>query len=146
VYKRIEYVSDEDIEVYFKAADVLVLPYTTICQSGVLFLGYQFGVPVVATDVGDLKEYVLQGKTGMICAARRGDELAQSLLEYFAGEMYGRLASTRQAIQRYASETYAWADVAAQTAQVYRFVLAPEPGEQSGSGERDTGAGSEAAG
>ena len=36
---KAEYISDEETEVYFKAADVLVLPYRYIYQSGVLFLG-----------------------------------------------------------------------------------------------------------
>jgi len=49
---RIEFVPDEETEIYFKAADVLVLPYTHIFQSGVLFLGYNFGLPVIAADVG----------------------------------------------------------------------------------------------
>ena len=37
---------------FFKAADVLVLPYRHIYQSGVLFLGYSFGLPVLAADRG----------------------------------------------------------------------------------------------
>src|SRR5438094_6340159 len=52
VLQKIAYSSAEETEVYFKAADVFVLPYTNIFQSGVLFLGYSFGLPVVAADVG----------------------------------------------------------------------------------------------
>jgi glycosyltransferase involved in cell wall biosynthesis len=36
---RAEHIPDEETEIYFKAADVLVLPYTHVYQSGVLFLG-----------------------------------------------------------------------------------------------------------
>ena len=39
---------DEETELYFKAADVLILPYTHVFQSGVLFLGYSFGLPAIA--------------------------------------------------------------------------------------------------
>ncbi|HEV2454442.1 MAG TPA: glycosyltransferase family 4 protein, partial [Verrucomicrobiae bacterium] len=59
ITQRIEYVPDEQTELYFKAADVLILPYTQIFQSGVLFLGYSFGLPVVVADVGSLKEEVI---------------------------------------------------------------------------------------
>ncbi len=52
---RIEHIPDEEVEVYFKAADILIIPYTQIFQSGVPFLGYSFGVPVIATDVGSLR-------------------------------------------------------------------------------------------
>src|SRR5688572_26632819 len=49
------HIPDEDVERFFKAADVLVLPYTHVFQSGVLFLGYNFGLPAVVTDVGGMK-------------------------------------------------------------------------------------------
>ena len=52
IIERIEYVPDAETEVYFKAADILVLPYTHVFQSGVLFLAYSFGLPVIASDVG----------------------------------------------------------------------------------------------
>ena len=38
-----------------------MLPYTHIFQSGVLFLGYSFGLPVIASDVGSLREDVIEG-------------------------------------------------------------------------------------
>src|ERR1019366_2627413 len=40
VIQRIYHIPDEETELYFKAADVLALPYTHIFQSGVLFLAY----------------------------------------------------------------------------------------------------------
>ncbi|MGH9491655.1 MAG: glycosyltransferase, partial [Terriglobales bacterium] len=47
VIERAEHVPDEEAEVYFKAADVFVLPYRDVFQSGVLFLGLGFGLPAV---------------------------------------------------------------------------------------------------
>ena len=44
IIQKIEYIPDEETEIYFKAADVLALPYTRVFQSGVLFLGYAFGL------------------------------------------------------------------------------------------------------
>jgi len=52
IIQRIEFVPDEQTELYFKAADITVLPYTEVFQSGVLFLAYSFGLPVIASDVG----------------------------------------------------------------------------------------------
>src|SRR4029077_8622160 len=52
IIAKIEYVPDEDTELYFKAADVLILPYAHVFQSGVLFLGYSFALPAIAADVG----------------------------------------------------------------------------------------------
>ncbi|MFH1749884.1 MAG: glycosyltransferase [bacterium] len=46
-----EYVPSEKIEAIFKAADLVVLPYTQISQSGILNLAYAFRKPVVVTDI-----------------------------------------------------------------------------------------------
>ena len=59
-----------ETEIYFKAADVLVLPYTHIFQSGVLFLGYNFGLPAIAADVGSFKEEIIAGRTGLVFQPR----------------------------------------------------------------------------
>src|SRR5262249_15405108 len=61
IISRIEFVPDQDAEIYLKAADVMVLPYKDIFQSGVLFLGYSFGLPVVAADVGAFREEIVEG-------------------------------------------------------------------------------------
>ena len=56
ITRNIEFIDDAATEIYFKAADVLVLPYREVFQSGVLLLSYRFGLPVIATDVGSLED------------------------------------------------------------------------------------------
>lgn len=51
----------EDVEKYFVAADAVALPYLEGTTSGVLKLALAFGVPVVATRVGDFPEQVPKG-------------------------------------------------------------------------------------
>ena len=119
VTKRIEYVPDDETEVFFKAADLLVLPYTHVFQSGVLFLGYNFGLPVVATDVGSLREEIIEGETGYVCAARDPAAIAASVDQYFCGALFANLVERRPAIRRHAAERYSWATVAAITKGVY---------------------------
>lgn len=50
------YVSDDETSLYFSAADVLVIPYIRASQSGVAHIGMAFGVPIIASEVGGLKE------------------------------------------------------------------------------------------
>lgn len=50
------YVGDEEIPLYFSAADMLVLPYTRASQSGVAHIGMVYGLPIIATAVGGLEE------------------------------------------------------------------------------------------
>src|SRR5947207_10713838 len=117
--EKIEYVPDEETELYFKAADVLVLPYTRIFQSGVLFLGYGFGLPAIAADVGPLKEEIIEGETGFIFRPRDSSDLARAIRRYFASELFSELESRRQQIREYANERYSWYKAVAGTEAVY---------------------------
>jgi glycosyltransferase involved in cell wall biosynthesis len=123
INKRIEYVPDADTELYFKAADVLILPYTHVFQSGVLFLGYSFGLPVIATDVGSLREEVIEGETGYIARPRDASHLARTIRRYFESELYRTLADQRPKIIAYANDRYSWSKVAAVTTNVYSNLL-----------------------
>jgi glycosyltransferase involved in cell wall biosynthesis len=123
VTERIEYVPDADTEIYFKAADVLVLPYVHIFQSGVLFLGYNFGLPVIASDVGSLREDIVEGKTGFVCKPRDSIDLAKEIECYFSSELYRRLDAHRQEIRAFANEKYSWTKVGEMTQAVYRSLL-----------------------
>ena len=90
---RAEFIPDDETEVYFKAADVLVLPYRHIYQSGVLFLGYSFGLPVLAADVGSLKDEIVEGKTGFVFRPEDPVDLARTIERYFASDLYAELNS-----------------------------------------------------
>ena len=119
VIERIEHIPETDLELYFKAADVLIVPYTNISQSGVPFLGYSFGLPVIATDTGSLREDVIDGKTGLICRPRDVSDLAQAICRYFDSELFRDLEARREEIKRYANDRYSWRKVAEITRQVY---------------------------
>lgn len=124
VVERIEYVPDADTEIYFKAADLLVLPYVHIFQSGVLFLGYNFGLPVIASDVGSLKEDIVEGKTGFVCKPRDPIDLSAAIETFFSSELYRRREAGRQEIRDFANERYSWTRVGEITREVYRSLLA----------------------
>ena len=91
VIRNIQYIADEDVEQYFVAADVLVLPYKFIYQSGVLFLAYSFGLPVIAFDVGTLREDIVPGKTGFLCCPEDSDALAAAINTYFDSDLFRNL-------------------------------------------------------
>jgi len=119
VIAKIEYVPDEETELYFKAADVLILPYTHVFQSGVLFLGYSFGLPAIAADVGSLREEIVDGETGFIFKPRDSSDLARKIQTYFKSELFRNLQSRRSEIKAYANERYSWHKVAAIITSVY---------------------------
>lgn len=120
---RAEFIPDEEIEIYFKAADVLILPYTHIYQSGVLFLGYSFGLPALVSDVGSLKEEIDEGKTGFVFKPEDPVDLAKAIEKYFASALYRDLRGHRREIQDYAREGHDWNTVGQVTVRVYDALL-----------------------
>ena len=124
-----DFIPDEDTEAYFKAADAVILPYRHIYQSGVLFLGHSFGLPVLVADVGSLKDDIVEGENGYSFRAEDPVDMARAINEYFASDLYADLDSRRQQIQNYANERHSWEAVAEITTSVYAGLLRiPSPG------------------
>ena len=73
------YVSNEDAALAFSAADAVVLPYRSATQSGVAQLGYAYGKPVVATNVGGLPAAVDHGRTGLLTPPGDPAALAEAI-------------------------------------------------------------------
>jgi D-inositol-3-phosphate glycosyltransferase len=123
VILRIQFIPDEEMEVYLKAADVLVLPYKEIFQSGVLFLAYSFGLPVVATDVGSFREEIVDGQTGFLSKPGDPAEFAKTIETYFASDLYKNLKVRRQGLKDYADANHSWHAVADLTRNAYAAML-----------------------
>ena len=123
VILRVQFIPDEEMELYLKGADVLVLPYKEIFQSGVLFLAYSFGLPVVATDVGSFREEIVEGSTGFLCKPGDANDLAKALQTYFASGLYKNLSFKRQELKDYANATHSWDAVAELTCTAYAMIL-----------------------
>lgn len=120
---RLEFVPDDETEVYFKAADVAILPYASISQSGILFLAYSFGLPVVATDVGSFRHDIVEGRTGFVCRPCDTEDLARAIERYFDSDLFRNLTHRRQEICEYARSRNSWDIVGNITRKVYEELL-----------------------
>jgi glycosyltransferase involved in cell wall biosynthesis len=78
-----QYVSNEDVGVYFSAADMVVLPYVSGTGSGIAQIAYGYERPIVGTAVGDLPEIIEPGETGQIVPPGDPGALAQSILDIY---------------------------------------------------------------
>lgn len=79
---RMEFVQNNQVNKYFSAADVIVLPYKSATQSGVVPVAYHFNTPVIVSDVGGLKEIVDEGKTGYTVQPNSKD-VADGILKFY---------------------------------------------------------------
>jgi glycosyltransferase involved in cell wall biosynthesis len=91
------YVPNEEIGLYFSAADVVVLPYVDATQSAVISLAYAFDKPVITTDVGGLPEVVTDGETGFVVPPRDHAALAAAIVKYFQGDYAPRFTANVKA-------------------------------------------------
>jgi len=78
-----------DDRIVLQGADVAA-PLRAYIQSGVLFLGYNFGLPVIASDVASLREEIIEGKTGFVFKPRDSADLASKIDKYFDSRIIPR--------------------------------------------------------
>jgi glycosyltransferase involved in cell wall biosynthesis len=120
---HIRFIPDKDVEKYFKATDTLVVPYVDIFQSGVPFLAYSFGVPVIATDVGALSEEIEVGETGFLCESRNSASLDHAISSFFESVLYREQEARRPKIIAWARKTHSWEKVSQMTHEVYEQII-----------------------
>lgn len=77
------YIPDREVEKFFAASDLAILPYVSATQSGIVQIAYGFEMPVVATNVGGLPEVVADGRTGYIVKAQSADAIAGAVVDFF---------------------------------------------------------------
>jgi D-inositol-3-phosphate glycosyltransferase len=123
VLLKANFIPDDETEVYFKAADVFVLPYRDVYQSGVLFLGQSFGIPVLAADVGSLKNEIVEGETGFVFKPEDPLDLAKAIEQYFMSDLYENLNDRRGKIRAYVKGRHSWDMVGHMTMSVYATLL-----------------------
>ncbi len=78
------YIPDLEVEKYFAASDLVVLPYESATQSGIVQIAYGFEKPVVVTNVGGLPEVVLHNQTGYVVESKDCDALANAIIQFFS--------------------------------------------------------------
>lgn len=114
------FIVDREIPAFFKRADLVVLPYREIDQSGVLYTALAFEKPLLLSDVGGFPEVATHGAAELFKA---GDQaaLAAALNRLLADkQVLGKLTEQAGTV---AKDQYSWQRIAKQTAQLYRELL-----------------------
>jgi len=98
------FVPDEQVNKYFSAADVVVLPYKSATQSGIVQLSYHFNKPCIVTDVGGLAEVVVDGKTGYVVRPNDPGAIARAVVQFYAEDREFRFSENVKAEK----QKYSW--------------------------------------
>jgi glycosyltransferase involved in cell wall biosynthesis len=111
------FVTDAQIPAYFRRADLAVLPYREIDQSGVLFTALAFGKPMVLTAVGGFPEIAATGAAELVSP---GDPAALHLTLAELLRDDAKRASLAQHAAAAAAGPYSWDRAAQATLAAYR--------------------------
>jgi glycosyltransferase involved in cell wall biosynthesis len=110
------FVSDAELAAHFARADLVVLPYREIDQSGVLFTALAFGKPLLLSDVGGFPEVAATGAARSFPA---GDAAAlQRELSALLGDREALAGMARAALDA-ATGPYSWEAIARRTLALY---------------------------
>ena len=77
-----QFVSNEEVAKYYQISDLVILPYRSATQSGILNVAYGFDKPVIVTDVGGLAEFVDEGQTGFIVNPNSPDAISEGVQNF----------------------------------------------------------------
>jgi glycosyltransferase involved in cell wall biosynthesis len=110
------FVDDAEIPALFRRADLVVLPYTEIDQSGVLFTALAFGKPLLLTSVGGFPEIAATGAAELVPPGDP-DALAGAISKLLGDS--DRLARMAAASRAAAEGPYGWEAIAERTLALY---------------------------
>jgi glycosyltransferase involved in cell wall biosynthesis len=88
-----QYIPDSEVRVFFSAADLCVLPYRTATQSGITATSFHFELPIIATNVGGLREIIGHEKMGLIVDKPEPVAIRRSIEYYFDQHLEEKLKS-----------------------------------------------------
>jgi glycosyltransferase involved in cell wall biosynthesis len=99
------YIPNDEVADFFTAANVVVLPYVSATQSGIVQIAFNFDRPVITTAVGGLPEVVRHGVVGEVVPPEDPAALAAAMAAFFAEGKEARYAAgVAQEKKRYSWE------------------------------------------
>lgn len=109
------YVPNEEMGLYFSAADGVILPYLEATQSGIAQIAFGFDLPVITTSVGGLPETVRNGEFGLVVPPQDEGALAEAIETYFERDMAPKFREKIQAER----DIFSWARLASLIEEIF---------------------------
>ncbi|WP_145924350.1 glycosyltransferase family 4 protein [Microbulbifer aggregans] len=114
----VRYIRDEEVADFYCSADLVVLPYHQIFQSGVLLMAMSYGVPVLVSDIAGMMEVIGNDEFGLSFEKGCPKDLAVKTRN---------LLKSPDSLDRYAdlgikrmNESYSWGNIGRLTAELFR--------------------------
>ena len=115
----LRFIENEEVNMLFGAADATVLPYREASQSGVMFMSFAQGVPVIAPNLGGFPDDVVEGEMGFIFECNNPDSLNEAIVKTISHFGPNNI-SVRENIINLTSEKYQWEESASALIKIYK--------------------------
>ena len=83
IYLKDTYTPDDEVEKYFSASDLVVLPYEDATQSAIVQISFGFEKPVIVTEVGGLPDVVTDNVTGYVIEPFKPQLIAEKIIDFY---------------------------------------------------------------
>ncbi|WP_128331189.1 glycosyltransferase family 4 protein [Apibacter sp. HY039] len=80
VTTNFRYIEDSEVAEFYSKADLIILPYRRIFQSGVLLLSMSYGKPVLCSNLQAFKNLIKNKETGFLFKNEDSDDLADAII------------------------------------------------------------------
>jgi glycosyltransferase involved in cell wall biosynthesis len=114
---HIRYIHADEAAYYYGAADIVVLPYQRIYQSGVALMAMSYGKPVIVSDLPGMVEMITDGEDGFVFHRGDSQSLAIRLNEVLAAPDLMTLVAMRG--REMVEKRYGWDAIGRHTANLY---------------------------
>jgi len=113
-----KFIPQEDVEHYYCASDLVVLPYKKIYQSGVLMMTLSYECPALVSDLPPIKEIISDNENGFLFKTENVSDLTAKLNSILANE--GLMEEVRVKGTELIKTKYDWSEIGRQTKQAYQ--------------------------
>lgn len=114
------YIDNEFLSELINRAAVVICPYTDATQSGVVMTAYAFNKPIIATDVGSFREYIIDGETGLIVPPCNAEALAKAIEKLLNNKTL--LNNMKERIEQTKEKEFSWKEAANKLVRIYNEV------------------------
>ncbi|MBT3612129.1 MAG: glycosyltransferase family 4 protein [Flavobacteriales bacterium] len=115
-----KFIPQEDVEHYYCASDLVVLPYKKIYQSGVLMMTLSYERPALVPDLLPLKEIISDNENGFLFKTENVSDLSAKLNSILGNE--GLMEQVRTKGTELINTKYDWFEIGRQTKKAYQSV------------------------
>jgi len=113
-----KYIPHKDVEHYYCASDLVVLPYKKIYQSGVLMMTLSYGRPALVSDLPPLKEIISDCENGFVFKTENVSDLTSKLNSILGNEEL--MEQVRDRGTELVNTKYDWGEIGKQTKRAYQ--------------------------